>query len=427
MKRPMSAIATPQSPGSRPAPAHQPFTPQSRFLGRQPILDAKRGLFGYELFYRTGKTGAFSGDPDQATHEVIDHWLMLIPEGDRHAAFVNCTRSALVEGIVNLLPPASTVLEILPDIDPDPELIDACLALRAKGYRFALDSFLPQPSRAPFLVLADFIKIDFLSADFETRRQIYAMAAGSGARFIAEKIETDIHQRMALAEGCTLFQGYYFSQPIVVESRTVPQNYFVYLKLLAALQHSPTDLRKLEKLLSAEASLSFRVLRLANSAMQGSAASITSIREALLMIGDDAVRRVVTVAMAGSLTNLRSSPLISMILARARFCELLAPSLSENPPAFYLLGMLSLLDVLLNAPLFRILQSIPISPMVKSALEGDRTPAGRTLDLVRSLESCNWQACEQLQFLMNLPEGFIAPLFIDAVRWASEMSADISS
>jgi len=424
----MPAIASSQSQTSQPASDHHPpFASHSRFLGRQPILDAKRGLFGYELFYRAGKTGAFSGDPDQATREVIDHWLMLIPEHDRVNAFVNCTRTVLLEGFVTLLPPQSTILEILPDIEPDPELIDACLALRAKGYRFALDAFLPHTRRAPFLALADFIKIDFQTADFETRREIYVMAAGTQARFVAQKIETGIQQRIAVAEGCTLFQGYFFSQPVVVESRTVPHNYFVYLKLLAALHHAPTDLRKLEKLISADASLCYRVLRLANSAIQAHPAFINSMREALLLIGDDAVRKVVTVAMVGSLANQRTPALISMILARARFCELLAPFLSQDSASFYLLGMLSLLDILLDAPLIRILQAIPVSPEIKSALHGDRSPAGRTLDLVRCLESCDWQACEQLQFLMKIPEGSISPLFLEAMRWASDMTSVLSS
>jgi EAL and modified HD-GYP domain-containing signal transduction protein len=422
----MSAIASSQSATSRPAADHPASHPvPNRFLGRQPILDVERRLFGYELFYRAGKTDAFSGDPEQATREVVDHWLMLIPEHDHAAAFVNCTRNALVDGLVTLLPPESTVLEILPNIDPDPEVIASCLALRATGYRFALDAFMPQPSRVPFLDLADFIKIDFQSADFQDRREIYAMAAGTQAQLLAERIETDIQQRIAVAEGCTLFQGYFFSQPILVESRTVPHNAFVYLKLLAALRHAPTDLRKLEKLISADASLCYRVLRLANSAIQGHPAFITTLREALLMVGDDAIRRVVTVAIAGSLA-LRTPALVYVVLARARFCELLAPSLSKDPAAFYLLGMLSLLDVLLEAPLDRILQSIPVSPEMKSALTGDQSPAGRTLELIRSLEECDWERSERIQNLLGIPEGSIAAMYIEALHWASVMSGEQS-
>jgi EAL and modified HD-GYP domain-containing signal transduction protein len=417
-----SAASLPQ-PGTPPRALHRsaPITAPARYLGRQPILDAQRRLFGYELFYRAGKIDRFSGDPDLATREVIDHWLLLIPDSTRTASFVNCTRTALVEGLVTLLPSESTVLEILPNIEPDPDVIDCCLALRKQGYRFALDGFLPQSARAPFVGLADFIKIDFQAADFNLRGEIYAMAAGTGAHLLAEKIETDIQLRIAISEGCTLFQGYFFSLPVLLCSPTIPQNYFVYLRLLAALHHSPTDLRKIEKLVSADASLCYRVLRLANSALQAHPGVVSTVREALLMVGDDAVRKMVTVAMAGALTAHRSLPLISMALSRAQFCELLAPSLSEQPAQFYLLGILSLLDVLLETTLPRLLQVLPIAPAMKSALEGDRSAASRALELVRSLEACDWNRCEQIQLQLGLAEGVIAAMYAQSLRWASKM------
>ena len=116
-----AAFASPKFEVPPPPEHHALATPApNRFLGRQPILDAERRLFGYELLYREGKTDHFSGDPEVATREVVDHWLMLIPDPHQGAAFVNCTRTAIVDGLVTLLPPESTVVEILEDIDPDP-------------------------------------------------------------------------------------------------------------------------------------------------------------------------------------------------------------------------------------------------------------------------------------------------------------------
>jgi EAL and modified HD-GYP domain-containing signal transduction protein len=418
----MSSVVSPPKPVVPTAAApHAPMAAPNRFLGRQPILDAERRLFGYELLFRAGSANVFSGDPEQATREVIDHWLLLIPESNRTVSFVNCTRRALTEGLVTLLPSDSTVLEVPETIDPDPELIDCCVALRKQGYRFALDGFLPRASRTQLLHLADFIKVDFLAAGHDTRRETYAMAAGTGARLVAEKVETDIQLRIAISEGCTLFQGYFFSQPVLLASRAVPQNYFVYLKLLAALNRDPADLRKVEKLISGDASLCYRILRLANSAMQGHPSVISTIREALLLVGDNAVRRMVTVAMAGALASDRSSALLSLALSRAAFCELIAPSLSAEPAQFYLLGILSLLDVLLETSLDRILESIPVGPEMKSALLGDNSVGGRALDLARSLESCDWHRCEQIQHQLGLMEGMIAAIYAQSLRWASTM------
>ena len=247
------------------------------------------------------------------------------------------------------------------------------------------------------------------------------MVRGSAACLLAEKVETEIQLRIAISEGCTLFQGYFFSQPVLLSSTTVPQNYFVYLKLLAALHREPTDLRKIEKLISADVSLCYRVLRLANSALQHHPGIVSTIREALLMVGDDAVRKMVTVAMAGVLSAHRSPALISLALSRAQFCELLAPSLSAEPAQFYLLGILSLLDVLLETSLDRILENLPINPAMKSALAGDTSVGGRALDLVRSLEACDWSRCEQIQHQLGLAEGSIAATYAQSLRWASTM------
>jgi c-di-GMP-related signal transduction protein len=421
----MSALASPKfEVPPQPGPQVPTNPTPNRFLGRQPILDAERRLFGYELLYREGKTDHFSGDPEHATREVVDHWLMLIPDHRQGAAFVNCTRNAIVDGLVTLLPPESTVLEILEDIDPDPALIDACLTLKSKGYRFALDGFLPRPSRAPFLALADFIKVDFMTADFLVRREIYALASGTPARLVAEKIESDAQLRIAIAEGCSLFQGYFFSQPILIQSHAIPRNHSVYLSLLAQLRQGSTDLRKLEKIIMGDAALCFRVLRLANSALQHHPGAITTIAEALLMIGEDALRRLITVAVTGALGTQQSSALIPMILTRARFCELLAPSFREDPAELYLLGMLSLLDALLQMPFSRILQSIPISNEMKLALAGDASPAGLTLALVRGLESCDWGLCEEIQHKLGLAEGAIATAYTQALHWASAMTGE---
>lgn len=421
----MSAFASSQTETS-PQPSHHASESPvpNRFLGRQPILDSEHRLFGYELLYREGKTDHFSGDPEVATREVVDHWLMLIPDSHQGAAFVNCTRNAIVDGLVTLLPPESTVVEILEDVDPDPTTVDACLALKAKGYRFALDGFLPRPSRAPFLALADFIKIDFLTADYFARREIYALASGTPARLLAEKIESDAQLRIAISEGCSLFQGYFFSQPILLESHSAPRNHFVYLNLLAQLQQASTDLRKLEKIIAGDAALCFRILRLANSALQHHPGVISTISEALMMVGEDALRRLISVAMTGAMGSQRSPALISMILTRARFCELIAPTLREDPAELYLLGMLSLLDALLQTPFPRILQSIPISNAMKLALAGEPSPAGLALALVRSLESCDWTRCEDIQHQLGLAEGAIATAYTESLRWASAMTGD---
>lgn len=391
-----------------------------RYLGRQPIVDEKSRLYGYELLFRAGAEDHFSGDRDTATQQVVDHWLMLTPEPDSTVAFVNCTRAFLVDGLVSILQPSQTVLEIPRDVEPDAEVLAACRELKKQGYRIALDDFFPDPAHAPFLDLADFIKIDFQATSPAMRHDIYKLLAGSWALRIAVKIETEAEMRMARAEGCMLFQGYFFSRPVLVSSPTIPQNRLVYLRLLAALQEEPADLREVESLVLSDATLCYRVLRLANSAMQGHASEITHVREALLMVGDNAMRRMVTVALAGVLGGHRPPALVSMALARARFCELAAPKLAMDPPRLYLLGMLSLLDALLETSMDRILRNLPLGNEMKEALLGEGGPLSPALEMIRALEACDWQRCEPLRQAAGVSESDIAAMYVDSLHWAAK-------
>jgi EAL and modified HD-GYP domain-containing signal transduction protein len=111
-----------------------------------------------------------------------------------------------------------------------------------------------------------------------------------------------------------------------------------------------------------------------------------------------------------------------MILTRARFCELIAPSLGEDPAHLYLLGMLSLFDVLLQTPLRRILEILPIGQPMKMALAGDQSPAGLALDLIRSLERCDWARCEAMQHRLQLADGAIAAAYTQSLHWAAAMT-----
>lgn len=400
-------------------PAVLPILPAC-YLGRQPIVDEKSRLCGYELLFREGEANHFSGDPEQATRQVVDYWMMLMPEPDPTLAFVNCTRAALVEGVVSILPPGSAVLEILENIEPDPALLSACCALRKQGYRFALDDFSPVRSRAPLLELADYVKIDYRATGAQARREIDAMMAGSWALRIAEKIESEEEMGEAHGEGCMLFQGYFFARPVLLTSRRLPQNRLIYLRLLAALQQVPSDLDEVDSLVSSDATLCYRVLRLANSAMQGRVRDVSSVREALLVVGDDAVRRMVTVALAGVLSGHRPPALVSMALGRARFCELLAPALSQEPQQLYLLGMLSLLDALLETPMDRILKTLPLSREMKAALIGEPGPMASALELVRSLEVCDWRRCEALRASLHRTESEVAAMYVASLRWAAD-------
>lgn len=392
-----------------------------RFLGRQPIIDKDHNLFGHELLFRSGLENAYSGDPEAATRDVIDHYLLLTSTSASDISFVNCTREALVSGIVTLLPSASTVLEILETVEPDPELLDVCVELKKNGYRFALDDFMPDGLHHPFLPIADFIKIDFLASDVNARGKTYALAASYRVRFIAEKVETAAEVKAARDEGCDLFQGYFFSKPTVLQTKVVPQNYLTHLQLLAALAEPPADLSEIERLVMSDASVCYRLLRLVNSALYGLPTHIASIRGALIMVGEKEFRKMVTIALVSAAKAGQSEYATKMALQRARFCELLAPSINESPSKLYLLGMLSLLDVILDIPMAQLLETMPVDSEMKAALLGEHNGLSLSLELVRCHETADWACFEDIRKALRLDEPKTSMIYVDAVHWAEKI------
>ena len=422
----MPAIA-PAPPDSAPT-ADSVLAALTHYVGRQPILDANQKVFGYELLFRQGLDNSFSGNPDQATRQMIDNVLLfgldtLTPSA---RAFINCTREALVDRLVTSLPTDLTVLEVLETVNVDDAVLEACIDLKRMGYRIALDDYLPDHGADRLLHLADYIKLDFRSCSPTELGIIRETLQGLPVQLIAEKVETEEEFRQALSEGYSLFQGYFFSRPTILQQREIPPSHMLYVQLLSAISQSPWDQREVERLVMAEASLCYRVLRLVNSPTLAIRGQITSIRQALLMIGEDEFRKLVCVASAtsfGKRFNM-SSELILLALHRARFCELLAPIAQQLQGEQYLIGLLSAFDAILQIPTAQILELLPLRPAAAGVLLGEDTSASLPFRLLQCYEQRQWVRCALFCHKLHISEAELSGIYINALQWATKEIRD---
>jgi c-di-GMP-related signal transduction protein len=394
----------------------------SRFVARQPILNQRSEVLGYELLFREGWENCFRSDSEEASRQMLDNCLYMGMESlaGGGLAFVNCTREVLVGRLVTLLPPKTTVLEILETVEPDTELIGACLELRKLGYALALDDFIPHPEMQPLIEIADYIKVDFRVADAGMRRQIHRALRGTHAALLAEKVEDQEEFQTALAEGYKYFQGYYFCRPRIIANREIPANRMHYLRLLVELTRQPLNVREVIGIVQSEASLCYRLLRLANSPLWGIRNDITSVRNAFNRVGEERFRALVSVAASCVLSQQRPPALISLSLERARFCELMAPLIGENPREQFMLGLMSLLDAMLEIPMPSIVNSLPLRKEVKAALLGASNQVAVPLCLIRSFESGAWGRCLGTAEALGVSEETMARLYMESVKWATD-------
>jgi len=407
-------------PAPAPAPAIKPF----RYVARQPIIDRDEKVFGYELLFRNGFENAFSGDPDEASRATLDRSLLMgldvLCDGRR--AFVNCTRDTLIKGLVTLLPSTCTVVEILESVPADANVIAACHTLKEAGYMIALDDFVSDDPREPLADFADIIKVDLQLTTEDQRAALVQKFGPWRCRMLAEKVETQRDFERARKHGFVYFQGYFFRRPELMSTHDLPANRLNYLRMLQEVSRPELDLPALETLIKAEASVCYRLLRYLNSAMFGFKSEIHSVRHAMSMLGERDVRKWVRLVAAVGAGQDKTSDLVLSALVRGRFGELLAPLVPHGESDLFLLGLLSLIDAMLEMSMADVLDRIPLDSATKAVLLGQPSPLRPVFQLILAHESGEWEAAAALSQNLHLDPETLAGHYWQAQQWARELS-----
>ena len=399
-----------------------------RYVARQPIMDLRSRVHGYELLFRAGPEAVFRGDGNLATRTMLDNTVIYGLERLTGGlpAFVNCTRESLTEDLVHILPPGMTVLEILENIEPTPDLIATCRKLKASGFRLALDDFTWKPNLEPLVELADYIKVDFAQTGAQERQSLLRRLSVVTVALVAEKIETQQQFRQACLEGFTLFQGFYFCRPMLLENRKVPVNRLSHIEILQLLRDDPIDLRKLTRLVKRDASLTYRLLRLVNSAMYAMRQEIRSIHSALVAVGEETFRRIATLAITSELNAGRPPEILRMAFVRGRFCELAAGLCALDPTEQYLLGLMSLLPAMLRLPMEELAPALPLRDEIRQALQGAANPERSLLQWLECHEHGDWALCDVVVEANELNEDQVIRCYVEAVAWAEEVLRSVA-
>jgi c-di-GMP-related signal transduction protein len=400
--------------------------PGARFVARQAVLTAEEEVFGYELLFRDGVDEYFHGsDADAASRSTLSISMLMgldvLCDGRR--AFINCTRDVLLKNYVTLLPPTQTVVEILESVPADDQVLAACHRLKQAGYLIALDDFVIGDPRERLMEVAHIVKVDLRSTALAQAISLVKKYGGWRCRMLAEKVETREEFVAAKQAGFIYFQGYFFQRPETMTAREIPANQANYLRMWQAVSRPELDVDEIEQLIKREASLCYRLLRYLNSPAFGLANEIQSVRHALAMLGDREVRRWVRLVATLGAAQDAPSELVLSALVRARFCELLSPKIQHGDSDLFLLGLLSLMDVILKIPITRVLESVPVDRETKSLLLGGDGPLRPFYQLVLAQESGAWQGIRQLAGELNMSESEVADCHWQAMQWAQQVTS----
>jgi EAL and modified HD-GYP domain-containing signal transduction protein len=398
------------------------------FVARQPILNRKLSVVAYEMLYRSSMENTFDGtDAQIATSKVINA-LFYSPDGQdllaRRTAFINFPETLLLNDTPSLLPSQKTVIEVLETVDPSPEVVEACQRLRARGFKIALDDFTDTEKEHPLVPVADFIKVDFKCGDRD-RWAAIAKRYGKRCQLIAEKVETIAEFHWAKDNGYTYFQGYFFARPqvsSVFEISGLKQN---FLEIIRAIHAPDMNLGQLAKVIEREPTLSYKLLRLANSALFGRRHAASQVYDAMLRIGEDEVKRWLSVIVLMDLASDSASEVVVSALVRARFCELLGleAGLDAQSGELFLLGLFSHLDVMFGRSLAEILNGLKLPDYIlKPLLEpnGDDM-VSRLWTTVVGYEVADWELIFPLLPALNIEPECARVIYAQAVTWADRV------
>ncbi len=399
------------------------------FIARQPIFDTRGHVYAYELLFRSGLHNYFDcDDADHAAASVIANSSLLFGLNEMSGGakvFINCTRKVLVDDFMMVLPKQQAVVEILEDVEPDEEILNACKRLKAQGYILALDDFVYHKDYEPLLELADIIKVDFLLSDVAEQERLAKTFIPRGIRMLAEKVETHEVYEQAKQMGYQLFQGYFFAKPVIISRKDIPTNKLQFLRILKDVHAEEVDFKKLAQTIQSEVFLSYKILKLINSAAFALRHKVTSILQALSLLGIREIRSWVSLLSISAMADDKPAELVVTSLIRARFCEQLAEpcGLRGRRSDLFLMGLFSLLDVIMSRPIDEILNEITVEEDLQQALTGEPGILRNILVLIVAVEKGEWQQASTLAEELQIDEQPLCEAYMDSVKWAHEIYA----
>jgi EAL and modified HD-GYP domain-containing signal transduction protein len=336
----------------------------------------------------------------------------------RHPAFINFERKLLMSGYCEALPPDRVVLEVLETVEPDVELLKKLAHLKAMGYRIALDDFVCTEPYVALLEYASFVKIDLLACDWPQIERTVSIIGKYPIQLIAEKVEQREQVERCKEIGFKYFQGYFFCRPQNVTGKPVPANRLAMMHLLAQLNKSDIRIEELERTISQDISLSYKLLRYINSAMCGLNRQVDSIRHATVLVGLDKMRVWASLLVFSGFSEASKDVLVAGAV-RARMCELLATaSQLKHPERFFLVGLFSVLDAILDRPIEQVLSMLSLSTEIQDALLKHQGELGNILRGVQAFERRDWteaHACIQQD------PSSVERIYMEALAWSANL------
>ena len=397
-------------------------------VARQPIFGTAGDVAGYELLYRRTSADSAAGGiersvmaADVVVHTFIDIGLDQLTSG--RSAFVNFTRDMLLARAYTLMPPESVVIELLESVEPDEEVEAVCEELVSSGYALALDDFVWSSGYRRLLELATIVKVDVLDQPAARLDEIAQQLATYDVRLLAERVETAEVRALCAGLGYELFQGYFYARPEIVKAQALMSDEIAIAQAMNVLRDARATDAEAEAAFGADVSLSYKLLRMVNSAARGGR-GVESIRHAVQLSGRTELSKWLALLLVSSIAarGATNRELLHLAVQRGRMCELLASSIGRDrdTSALFLVGLFSLLDAISGMPMTDLVEAITLAPPLRDALVARTGPYAGPLTLAEAYERGAWSTVRQHASSSGIDAAQVGALYVQSLAWTRD-------
>lgn len=400
-------------------------------LARQPILNRNYKVVGYELLCRPTPAATLDwqhNHGDVATSEILisafnDIGIETVTDG--LPAYINFTQYWLMN------PPLFTakriVAEVLEHIPPTEQNLNAVKRLNELGFKLALDDYAGGHEQSAFFPFIHVVKIDIRQLpSLDLIPEMIECYKEYELTWLAEKVETIEEFEFCKAAGCNLFQGYFFSQPTNVYGKRLPDSHHAVLQLLHILNNKDSSIEKVANILKTDPQLSYKVLKTVNSAAYGPAREITSINQAILMLGLNRLKAWSNVIALGKL-NHKPDVLREHAVIRAYLCQSLVNSWPNlDSETAFTVGLLSLLPGFLDSPMEDICEQLNLSKDLRDALILQQGNYGFILATAISMEKGLWDDIQWEKLAQSNISAALENLYLNSLQKTKELLSELA-
>jgi c-di-GMP-related signal transduction protein len=340
-------------------------------------------------------------------------------------AFINFTDQLLLKRIPLLFPRGKLIVEILEDVEAVEPVVEACRELRGMGYQLALDDFLYRKELEPLMALAGIVKIDFMLTPREELTDLMGRLIPFKLRLLAEKVETYEEFQHALDMGFEYFQGYFFSKPEILKGKGTSPAKLTLLQIMVEANREDYSFSEIEKVIQRDVAMAYKLMRYINSAYFRRVQEISSMRQAIVLLGEREIRRFVSLMALANLAEDKPDELIRASIIRAKLCELLGKGddAQVDEAELFTLGLFSLIDAVLDERIENIMQKLPFSNDIKSAIVKGEGRLAAYLNITSSYEAGDWQGFRDAVAKTGVDEEIIPQFYRDAAAWAESLAS----